>query len=497
MACEAWCVHSCEELNGDPWRECSGCPHEYACSSRSWPDFRSASPDVAPLATAQPLRSAEAAAVAMAIAASAVVVLECRREPRRREAYPLWSWFSALTCWTGSRPASTSRSFALARVMCGALCATVFYHRWELGPLECMQCVPESCDAELSDDGLLYQHSWLVAALVGAALAVAGGRARRLLAFVALAAWLVHLSHGCSIAPHYPFVTCSILYIGTAPLHADTTRQRSTKRRSDGVEAGDAAALQLVLLRGTLALSYGGGGLAKLVFTPGWADGRFFESIFNTLGFARAAVPRSILFQLARASVPLTWATLAIECGLPAFELAASCSGTLAQARAAVYLLSASMHVVILCVLPLTEVSIGMLAFHAALLHATLNEETREARAQSKKLLVIWRRVSRIALLAMLSLRSLRCFLLPLFATCERECLGVVLRPAGMGELFVKAALPLATTSFENWPCVNRQEDTSFDPAVLASQLQLIQTKCLIVLSSGLAVVMNGGFSSL
>ena len=170
-----------------------------------------------------------------------------------------------------------------------------------------------------------------------------------------------------------------LLYIAAAPVASDA-RVRGQPRApvagslveslATGARLGGAL---LGLLRIYLLVAYATTGYGKLLLTPAWASGTAFEYLARS--HLRQAVPVYAAAAIAVASKPLSALVLLIECGLPIAELASllKVGGERARRRfahlcAVGWLMSAAMQALLLLLTPLTDVYVGTVLFHAALL---------------------------------------------------------------------------------------------------------------------------------
>ena len=362
----------------------------------------------------------------------------------------------------------------------GLYAAYVFYNHAEVVAVRCaLPFVSERAAAHMGCANLWLREestimlqttmAW-VATIAGLLIPLANRSVGAGFTFLA-AFWMYsHLSFATS-APHQPFVVLSFIYVAW----------RGT---------GDNQ-LSQVVLRAALATSYAWSGLAKLS-TDEWQRGLVFE-ILSFRGCLRPWVSWHPVIPalVSSASTPMCIAALAVECGLPMVELWALCTRNrcdLCLCRGAVVLAwvaSAGMHVGILLLMPLTEVSLGMLLFHAMALDAAITAiaatETgggnaaggTEGRSLASPLVVSSSanperlgstlctpcNATRLCVLCLtvlgFSIRPLDCFVPRAFHKWARVEL---VRPEGSAASLQKGVqllFPLPASGFEKWPCMS------------------------------------------
>lgn len=264
---------------------------------------------------------------------------------------------------------SGRRDDAMARVVAasvGLYTAHLFYqHGQRIAVLCVLPFASERAAAHMScsspwspEESMIALHSTLAWVAAMAALLIPLLNRLVGVGFALLAAfWVYTIMPFASSAPHQPFVMLSLLYVAWR----DTVRDA---RIAEGV------------LRAALATSYAWSGLAKLS-TEEWQRGLVFE-ILSRRGCLRPWLSSHVLIGglVNRASSFMCVAGLTVECGLPLVEVYSlfmrcgrcACGQAVALAWAA----SAGMHMMILLLMPLEEVSLGMLLFHLVVLDATL-----------------------------------------------------------------------------------------------------------------------------
>ena len=261
----------------------------------------------------------------------------------------------------------------LLRTTC-MICATqvgiTFWRRWEQVPTRCLLEKDQPCLApqfQLSD---MAARAWVTIWALGVAgcaiMCLASGRLQRAASAFVCAVWVLHLcsAENCT-PPHIAYVTLALCYCAVAPEHGRPLCQRRVH---------DCACA----LRAALAVSYAFTGYAKLM-TPAWRHGTAIRHLATAMAL-RPGLPAWVLALVSMASPLMCAATLAVECGLPLAELACElpqhrarrCTWLAPAANAArvLRLGSLQMHIGIFVLLPLTEVSTGMVAFHLALIDA-------------------------------------------------------------------------------------------------------------------------------
>ena len=152
-------------------------------------------------------------------------------------------------------------------------------------------------------------------------------------------------------------------------------------------------------------------------------------------------------------SIPMSAAALLIEVGVPAAEALACCSSGVVGEPAGLHLMwvgSAMLQCGILLLMPLTDVSLGCLLFHAALLHAAAHVGALRAthhapRAVSSRWSRLCAAVFNTFLVVCLSSSSVQCHLQP-----SKPRVQVATR---LTDKFIKTLTPMSKTSWEYWPC--------------------------------------------
>ena len=331
-----------------------------------------------------------------------------------------------------------------------AYLGTELYHALEMAELRCLladipaigaRCLPGAGRTLPPWRQLLYGTA-LVACAV---LPCARGAPRRTAAMLVLVAWVTLAAELSFAPPHLEYVSLTLLYVTIA---------REVEERRPTSAAVDAALL--AVLRAALAVGYGWSGVAKLARTPLWRHGRVFAAIVASEAL-RDGTPSWLVAALAqpRLGASLAYAAACTECALPWLEVATALTGRDGFSDAG-GLASAALQLGILCLMPLTAVSLGMLLFHVALLDAriAMRRHAREwvagdapACAACPLRRLAWRLSAAVGLGILFSARPAHCFVRPEHASRVRgEASSVV-------DALFKGLLPLPATSWEDWPC--------------------------------------------
>ena len=360
-------------------------------------------------------------------------------------------------------------SFAPFKVLCSAYLSSVFYHSWETEALRCV--LAEKCDwhatERLPAATALWEAMWLTAAAGAAAMSLVAGRVRQCLACALLVAWVTHVAFVSITPPHIAYVTHLLIVLAGAPREHDSAslsvNRPPQRHRQRVIEAA-----LLFLLRASLAVGYGFSGVAKLR-TLAWRDGWAFRAI--SPGWLRSGIPEWLFRLIEAGSVPLCAATLLIELGVPlaeAFALVTERGRPVTVPLPALLWLSwgasAALQMGILLLMPLTEVSVGMLLYHGALFYAL---EARCSRSEGANcagggagaggrdasdgagsgwgMLAFLSWLTSCTVPGLLAYPSTMCFLVP---SAPRITMA-----GSVWEALVKALLPLAKTTWDDWPC--------------------------------------------
>ena len=238
-----------------------------------------------------------------------------------------------------------------------------------------------------------WQQFWMASMMLSAMMIVVQGCARQASASVVLLAWLAFLGTVGLDAPHFSFVSLAIAYV--ASMHAerdhaalcsgkqeDPNMQHNSYNRDRGFGHAVSNVVPSVLprvMRATLSVSYFFSGFAKLS-TPAWRHGAAI-ALLTQEDSMRSWVRVSGFEDIVSAgSVPISAAAILVECGLPISELVLPrwcCISPVLQnchpptalvMLSCAYAASAAMHLGIWILLPLSDVSVGMLIFHFAVL---------------------------------------------------------------------------------------------------------------------------------
>ncbi len=274
---------------------------------------------------------------------------------------------------------------------------------------------------------------------------------------------MMHNTQTAFTPPHVPYVTLSLLYLSMTPWGCDSPAGRQ------GCVAADA--FLLLLLRTALAVGYGFSALAKLR-TTAWREGWAFEVIATE--HLRPWVPPVLAALISTLSVPMCAIALLVEAGVPLAELLAwwTCaaprpSGHIHWAVRVTWALSAQLQLGILTLLPLTDVSVGCLLFHAALWHASIRVAAGAGASASPSdgtvahshALTRWPRLGSaaagLAVATPLAYSSARCHMQ---ASYQRVNL-----PSKLSDILVKTCLPMSKTSWDVWPCAPRNAFADVD----------------------------------
>ena len=384
---------------------------------------------------------------------------------------------------------SARLSFALLRMCAGVYLVFVFYHNFQLEPLQCV--LIEDCKNERlwrnPTELAIWRMLWVAASAGAVLLTVVEGMLRRVIAVLLLVAWALHLARISLTPPHISFVSLFLLHLA-----ASSTRRDSNALASD---AGARIVPPLLLLvhRTALAAANAGSGIAKLFHTPGWRQGIVFEGIATAEVFRY--IEWSSMTGLLTAVSPLMCAvTITTECGAPLLDLLSEALPERAawRMRLGGWLASAALQFGILLLMRLTDVSLGMLIFHIALLDAAIDVHAASyAHAEGSLLsavsddnallpsappsspaapppppksthtphcavhLTLWP-VASVLVVSIFLARPLTC----LAATNEHDLhwpltsSGATSLPTDLAEAFAKAFLPLPRTSWDIWPCL-------------------------------------------
>ena len=393
-----------------------------------------------------------------------------------------------------SKPTATPRSpprftpsarhtFVLLRSCAGIYLAFIFYHNFQLEPLHCVlieDCVGKRLwrdPTELANWRVL----WVAASTGAVLLVIVKGVLRRIIAALVLAAWITHLARVSLTPPHITFVTLSLLHLSASPTRRDS--------KVSGAGAQVLSPLLLLVHRTALAAGNGGSGLAKLFYTPGWRQGIVFEGIATAEVF-RYIEWSSMTSLLTFASPMMCAIALTIECGAPILDVLSELLPPRAawRMRLVGWLGSAALQFGILLLMRLTDVSLGMLLFHLALLDAAIDEHARvdapepgvppsgDAHQPSSSPVppsTPTRVPSRLSRAVHLSLWPITAALVvSTFIARPLTCLaaahpndrhwpltsiGALSLPHDAAEAIVKAFLPLPKTSWDSWPCAPGQ----------------------------------------
>ena len=283
-------------------------------------------------------------------------------------------------------------SFFLLKLSVGYYSWLQFRNSYLRAPVACVT-QPSQCYGEEAKVRK-WQLFWMVAMLLSAVMIVVRGCARRACASSVLLAWLVFLGTVSLDAPHFSFVSLAIAYVASAESERDRAalcgghREDSSMSIHESSEGGDSCARAFTrrglpcVMRATLGVSYFFSGFAKL-FTPAWQRGAAIALLTQEDSMRSWVRVSGFADVVSASSVPLSAAALLVECGLPIVELAllrcCCCHApallgchprTPIVSLASVYAASAAMHLGIWTLLPLSDVSGGMLIFHFAVLDA-------------------------------------------------------------------------------------------------------------------------------
>ena len=302
-------------------------------------------------------------------------------------------------------------SLVALKAFAACIAAGTFIRRWEQGALACLlsTCARGSQeDAEARYDAEAHTAVvWLVLGVASFLMVGARGTLRRCFALIPLGGWIAYYASMDISAPHVGYVSMALLYVCAAPDEGDGGRVPRERGRvewpasSDAcssarcgrlisflrrqldpmVEGASRGSVLLDVMRIFYIVAYLTSGGGKLLFTPAWQHGRAME--FLARAYLRQSVPAAVAATMAAGSVQLSASVLVIECAFPFIEGVAIFTvgehrgpGGAHHRRLAIlsvgsWLLSISMHVGILLLTPLTDVTAGVLLFHAALLHAS------------------------------------------------------------------------------------------------------------------------------
>ena len=386
---------------------------------------------------------------------------------------------------------SARLSFGLLRTCAGVYLVFVFYHNFQLEPLQCV--LIEDCKNERlwrnPTELAIWRMLWVAASAGAVLLIFVKGMLRRTIAALLLVSWVLHLARVSLTPPHISFVSLFLLHLAAS----------STRRDSNAALASDAGArivpsLLLLVHRTALAAANAGSGIAKLFHTPGWRQGIVFEGIATAEVFRY--IEWSSMTGLLTAASPLMCAvTITIECGAPLLDLLSELLPERAawRMRLAGWLASVALQCGILLLMRLTDVSLGMLIFHIALLDSAIDVHAAScAHADGSLLsaesddnallpsaappsspapppqlpisthtphravnLSLWP-VPAVLVVSSFLARPLTC----LVATDEDDLhwpltsFGAMNLPTDLTEALVKAFLPLPKTSWDSWPCL-------------------------------------------
>lgn len=273
-------------------------------------------------------------------------------------------------------PPTASRRFAAVKACIGTYMAVMFYHLWQSAPMRCLKYHAENrCQPGQPGDFTLATHATSVshfrAVYVGCAVASVamvpiGGTWRRLLAVCALGGWGLHLCTTDGHPPMIAYVSLSLLHLVVAPANHDSARAAAAATPSSYDPADEAGpALMHLVLRCALMGGYLHSGIMKLC-TPIWRAGEAMAALAGSGHYFRGCVPAAVHAAVAAASAPLTYASIAVEVIGPVAELLAALTGRPAI-RMGFWVSSVGLQLGILTLMPLTDVSLGMLVFHLAL----------------------------------------------------------------------------------------------------------------------------------
>ena len=354
---------------------------------------------------------------------------------------------------------AAARSFVVFKSCTALYMLVFFYHAGEIEPFVCL-VVEDGCKWPHKPNEHLWswQLGWRLAAVAAVLMLLTKGMARRCFATACLVMWTTWLSRTDLTPPHIAFVSLAVLHLVASPSSRDSAFQDNVPPASRS-----RALLLLTMHRTALAVANGGSGFAKLLFTPPWRAGTVFESL-SSGGTLRNVLLTSPLASAAlfRLSPVLCAFTLVVECGAPFVELI---SVLLPQRGCKLGWLwwwaSAALQLGILSMMPLTDVSLGMLLFHAALFDAAQYQTSlqhahdwrstppRPSAASSVELSLL--SVLTAALIALFVARPLTCF-------CDAQprwpwTSSSMGQPRDVAEIFVKAFLPLPKTTWDSWPC--------------------------------------------
>ena len=284
-------------------------------------------------------------------------------------------------------------SFFLLKLCVGCYALLQFRNSYLQASLACIK-QPSQCSVGEAK-AKRWQQFWMASMMLSAMMIVVQGCARQASASVVLLAWLAFLGTVGLDAPHFSFVSLAIAYV--ASMHAerdhaalcsgkqeDPNMQHNSYNHDRGFGHAVSNVVPSVLprvMRATLSVSYFFSGFAKLS-TPAWRHGAAI-ALLTQEDSMRSWVRVSGFADIVSAgSVPISAAAILVECGLPILELVLlrwCCISPVLQnchpptalvMLSCAYAASAAMHLGIWILLPLSDVSVGMLIFHFAVLDA-------------------------------------------------------------------------------------------------------------------------------
>ena len=364
------------------------------------------------------------------------------------------------------------RLFLSVKIAVSAFAGVAFWHRYEMADLACI--VSETCEQMNSTQHHLEDRLSLLALAAAASLPMLHGMARNIAAAVVLVAWICVAAEVNFEPPHIPFVTLACAYVAFASPECDTSPVPRQGTRN--------AHASLLVLRLALATGYGFSGFYK-ARGPVWHRGHVFLLIVSQEGL-RDTLPSFVFLLVSYASPVLCAFTLLVECGLPLAEAAVAIGAVPQTLLWLGWCVSAGMQCGILLLMPLTDVSVGTLVFHVALIHAAVacvipsrREElpcveraceepvweadrlgggcmlsARPAQARRGR----WNAACLVgcaSAICIFSIRPVHCALAPSEASRARG------RSRSLSEALLKSFLPMTITSWDDWPCTSTRKE--------------------------------------